>query len=79
MNRPRLWVIPAVVAASALTATAVHAGPPVSSARASVMAPTDPEHARLTAMCGTWDIAMTFWFKPGEWKAAEIKYIRKAR
>jgi Protein of unknown function (DUF1579) len=24
-----------------------------------------PEHARLTAMCGTWDIEMTFWFQPG--------------
>jgi len=20
-----------------------------------------PEHARLTAMCGTWDVEMTFW------------------
>jgi hypothetical protein len=27
--------------------------------------PTDPQHARLTAMCGTWDVEMTFWFKPG--------------
>jgi hypothetical protein len=24
-----------------------------------------PEHARLTAMCGTWDVEMTFWFRPG--------------
>jgi hypothetical protein len=24
-----------------------------------------PEHARLTAMCGTWDVEMTFWFQPG--------------
>jgi hypothetical protein len=24
-----------------------------------------PEHERLTAMCGTWDVEMTFWFKPG--------------
>ncbi|MGE5833684.1 MAG: DUF1579 family protein [Acidobacteriota bacterium] len=24
-----------------------------------------PEHARLTAMAGTWDVEMTFWFKPG--------------
>lgn len=24
-----------------------------------------PEHARLRAMAGTWDVEMTFWFKPG--------------
>jgi hypothetical protein len=24
-----------------------------------------PEHARLTAMCGTWDVELTFWFQPG--------------
>ena len=27
--------------------------------------PADPEHARLTAMSGTWDVDMTFWFRPG--------------
>jgi hypothetical protein len=26
---------------------------------------TRPEHARLTAMAGTWDVELTFWFKPG--------------
>ena len=25
----------------------------------------DPDHARLTAMEGTWDVEMTFWFRPG--------------
>lgn len=25
----------------------------------------DPEHARLAAMGGIWDVEMTFWFKPG--------------
>src|SRR5438309_179235 len=25
----------------------------------------DAEHARLIAMCGTWDVDMTFWFQPG--------------
>jgi len=25
----------------------------------------DPEHARLTAMSGTWDVEMTFWLRPG--------------
>jgi hypothetical protein len=43
----------AIVLVSAIaTARTVHAGP-------------GPEHARLTAMCGTWDVEMTFWFRPG--------------
>jgi hypothetical protein len=25
----------------------------------------DPEHARLGAMCGTWDVEMTLWPRPG--------------
>jgi hypothetical protein len=25
----------------------------------------DAEHGRLIAMCGSWDIEMTFWFQPG--------------
>lgn len=24
-----------------------------------------PEHARLIALCGTWDVELTFWFQPG--------------
>jgi hypothetical protein len=24
-----------------------------------------PEHARLIALAGTWDVALTFWFQPG--------------
>ena len=28
-------------------------------------APKDPEHARLMAMCGTWDVELTFVFQPG--------------
>src|SRR5258707_11962380 len=28
-------------------------------------ATADPEHDRLTAMCGTWDIEMTLWTRPG--------------
>src|SRR5215831_9525736 len=27
--------------------------------------PTDVEHARLAAMCGTWDVEMTFVLQPG--------------
>jgi Protein of unknown function (DUF1579) len=26
---------------------------------------TGPEHARLTALAGTWDVDVTFWFQPG--------------
>ena len=29
------------------------------------VAQAGPEHARLTATAGTWDVEMTFWFKPG--------------
>jgi hypothetical protein len=51
MNRPRACVIAALVAMSAIAAaTTADAG---------------PEHARLTAMCGTWNVEMTFWFRPG--------------
>lgn len=51
MNRPRAWVIAGLVAASAaVTATIVGAA---------------PEHARLAAMCGTWDVEMTLWTRPG--------------
>ncbi|HEV3062361.1 MAG TPA: DUF1579 family protein [Vicinamibacterales bacterium] len=54
MNRVRLYTIAALVVASAITAaTRVNAG-----------APVDPEHGRLTAMCGTWDVEMTFLFQP---------------
>jgi len=28
-------------------------------------APRDAEHARLVAMCGTWDVELTFVFQPG--------------
>jgi uncharacterized protein DUF1579 len=29
------------------------------------VAAVDTEHARLTAMAGTWDVDLTFWFQPG--------------
>jgi uncharacterized protein DUF1579 len=45
----------AFVVASAMTA-AIPAG---------AATPVDPEHARLSAMTGTWDVEMTFWFRPG--------------
>src|SRR6476646_6381059 len=32
---------------------------------ASLAAPTDPAHTRLAAMCGAWDVEMTFVLQPG--------------
>jgi hypothetical protein len=37
----------------------------VSAIAAATTANAGPEHDRLTAMCGTWDVEMTFWFQPG--------------
>ena len=66
MIRPRSCMIAAFVVASAIAAaTTVHAGRPALSVQASRAPGADPEHARLTAMCGTWDVEMTFWFQPG--------------
>ncbi|MFN8177772.1 MAG: DUF1579 family protein [bacterium] len=65
MSLARTGSVAALVAASAITAaTTVHADapPPPSESKAPS---ADVEHARLTAMCGTWDVEMTFWFKPG--------------
>lgn len=50
MNGPRAYLTASLVAMSVIAAAEiVHAG---------------PEHDRLTAMCGTWDVEVTFWFKP---------------
>jgi hypothetical protein len=51
MNRLRVCLIAAILALSAIPAVTI--------------AKTGPEHARLTALCGTWDVEMTFWFQPG--------------
>jgi uncharacterized protein DUF1579 len=52
MNLPRACAIAAtiIVTASSAVAMASQAG---------------PEHARLTAMAGMWDVEMSFWFEPG--------------
>ena len=66
MNRPRVCLIAALVAVSAIAgATTANAGPPAPSRKESKITEADPEHARLIAMCATWDVEMTFWFKPG--------------
>jgi hypothetical protein len=53
MRRRGLFLAAAFAATYAIvTATVAHAQ-------------SGPEHARLTAMAGTWDVELTFWFKPG--------------
>ena len=64
MNRARTCMIVTLVAASAIGVAAADGPPPEAPARAQVKAP-DAEHARLIAMCGTWDVEMTFWLRPG--------------
>src|SRR5262245_53105036 len=32
---------------------------------AATVASASPEHERLTALCGTWDVELTFTFQPG--------------
>lgn len=57
---PSCWT--AWLAISAMTvATIALAGPPTPLQKRG----SDPEHARLTAMCGAWDVEVTFWFQPG--------------
>jgi hypothetical protein len=66
MTRSRACLIAALVAVSAIaSATTANAGPPAPSTTQSKMPEADPEHARLIAMCGIWDVEMTFWFRPG--------------
>ena len=48
-----------------LTAVSAIAAPPAVFQNDSRTRASDPEHARLTAMCGVWDVEMTFWFQPG--------------
>lgn len=56
MNRPRAYVIAMLIAMGAITAATPATAAP---------AAADPDHARLIAMCGTWNTEMTFWFRPG--------------
>ena len=58
MNRAHVCWIAVVIAASAIAA-------PASSQKESKKRGPDPEHARLIAMCATWDVEVTFWFRPG--------------
>ena len=57
--------ITTLLAASAFFAAAAHARTAVPPERAIGRRTADPEHARLVAMAGVWDVQMTFWFQPG--------------
>jgi len=64
MNRTAAMIATALVAGANVIVpanAATLAGP----TRKSVLAAPGPEHARLTALCGSWDVELTFWFKPG--------------
>jgi hypothetical protein len=62
MNRVRVCLIAALVAVSTIAAATTAGAAPPSSSK---LPGADTEHARLTAMVGTWDVDMTFWFRPG--------------
>ena len=61
MNRLHACWIAVLIAVGAIAATIAVAGPPVPLQKRG----SDLEHARLTAMCGVWDVELTFWFQPG--------------
>lgn len=54
MNRRTAFVMASIAAATLMVATT-----------APTAAQAGPEHARLAAMCGTWDVELTFLFQPG--------------
>lgn len=56
MTRSLLFLMSAFAAMSTMASTMSVRSTP---------AATDPEHARLVAMCGTWDVEMTLWPRPG--------------
>jgi hypothetical protein len=65
MHHLRACAIAMLVAASANVATTIAGAAPISLPEDSTMLAADAEHARLTALCGTWDVEVTFWLRPG--------------
>jgi hypothetical protein len=65
MKRTTSLVTSALVVASAVVGSTASAERPPRAPAASLARGPGPEHARLTAMAGTWDVEMTFWFQPG--------------
>lgn len=64
MKRTISLVTAALVLANAVVVATASGARPPRSTRAIAPAP-GPEHARLTALVGTWDVEMTFHFQPG--------------
>jgi hypothetical protein len=60
MIRSRIRLLAALAIAGAFVT-----GTPRAGAQAPPKPGADPEHARLAAMSGTWDVDLTFWFQPG--------------
>ena len=65
MIRTTIVIAATLATTSALVVIPAKAGPRAPPAWKSSMPAPGPEHARLTAMSGTWDLEMTFWFQPG--------------
>jgi Protein of unknown function (DUF1579) len=66
MNRSRASFSAAIAAVGAIAvSTMADAGQRASPREQSRMSGAGPEHARLTAMSGVWDVEMTFRFQPG--------------
>ena len=65
MNRTAAVIATALAAASAIVLAPGHAATLAAPTWKSAMPGPDLEHARLTALCGTWDVELTFYFKPG--------------
>jgi hypothetical protein len=65
MNRIACLIVGAAITASTFVVVPARAAstPPVRKATPSRIA-AGPEHDRLTALAGTWDVEMTFWFQP---------------
>lgn len=57
---PLRWIALLLVPFSACLDSPLRAESPAAPARLA-----GPEHARLTAMCGTYDVTVTFWFQAG--------------
>jgi len=65
MNYTTAVIAGVLAAASPNLSVPAHAGSVVAPSGNRAVPNVDPEHARLIAMCGTWDVELTFWFQPG--------------
>ena len=65
MNRLVACLIIVLIGVTAIAVVPTADARPPAAPEQSTMSQAGPEHARLTTMCGTWDVEITFWFKPG--------------